>query len=552
MMSSAEKFVRKAALRIGLLEKNEIVEIICSNLRSEYVFDLEQLSYIDSYQWKAMNAPIGLVATVNHQLSLSSLSLRNNSSDADVNNLQQSETTKAKTATVTTTANYDKGEIITEQGKEQRQQQQQGKNASAKNTFDPTNINNDNDTDKTKAKSNNKVESSTSATSAEIEEFSEHRTRPSSENNSSKKSRQQLQLNWNKKRNDIRDTTGCADNTTVITPEGTGTDDSIWCLDTTFPRFRAVFRVSHLSDILFPFDHAKFFKRGMLHSMSNIELKQTVINMSELWFVFHTILLGTCIELWGGYPLLETSSMMHGILTLIYNCLIYSTTITCVFGVSIYSITIFVASAVHVTNFKKFYLLIMPVLMASDMMMMFSWYSFFILCLLYFHGWNEVIINDNNLPVNNYILTGIVSIIFTISCFFLVYNINLVARLAFHCGLLGEKKNNDTIGGHHNNNNGGGGSTTSIDENENEIINYDEMEKMEVLDILKKIIADPVQVTNSYRYGNFSKETMMPPPTTTITGNRSINNLYNRQKNILTRRNKRIEDVKCKATLCNF
>ena len=64
-MSGAEDLVRTVGERIGLARKDPTrLNMICSKLEEEYIFDEIQLASLDSLQWKELNAPIGLATAV--------------------------------------------------------------------------------------------------------------------------------------------------------------------------------------------------------------------------------------------------------------------------------------------------------------------------------------------------------------------------------------------------------------------------------------------------------------------------------------------------------
>jgi hypothetical protein len=75
--SSAQVVVQQAATQLGLLatptgdtnDNNELLESICRRMREEHVDEKWQLELIDSFQWKELGAPIGLVAAVRSIIS---------------------------------------------------------------------------------------------------------------------------------------------------------------------------------------------------------------------------------------------------------------------------------------------------------------------------------------------------------------------------------------------------------------------------------------------------------------------------------------------------
>jgi hypothetical protein len=70
MPTSAEIRVRQVASKIGLSDANpEILETVCEQMRQEFVVEEWQLPALDSFQWKSLQAPIGLAAAV-RQLSI--------------------------------------------------------------------------------------------------------------------------------------------------------------------------------------------------------------------------------------------------------------------------------------------------------------------------------------------------------------------------------------------------------------------------------------------------------------------------------------------------
>jgi WD40 repeat protein len=62
--SSAEAIVQDAAVRIGLATDNSTLQNVCNRLKEELVIEEWQLQFIDSFQWKELGAPIGLVAAI--------------------------------------------------------------------------------------------------------------------------------------------------------------------------------------------------------------------------------------------------------------------------------------------------------------------------------------------------------------------------------------------------------------------------------------------------------------------------------------------------------
>jgi WD40 repeat protein len=62
--SSAEAIVQDAAARIGLATDDSIVTNVYHRMKEELVKEEWQLQFIDSFQWKELGAPIGLVAAI--------------------------------------------------------------------------------------------------------------------------------------------------------------------------------------------------------------------------------------------------------------------------------------------------------------------------------------------------------------------------------------------------------------------------------------------------------------------------------------------------------
>jgi hypothetical protein len=63
-MSGAEDLVRTIGVRIGMEENSELMNLICNNMKHEFVLEEWQLASLDSYQWQSLGAPIGLAAAV--------------------------------------------------------------------------------------------------------------------------------------------------------------------------------------------------------------------------------------------------------------------------------------------------------------------------------------------------------------------------------------------------------------------------------------------------------------------------------------------------------
>ena len=70
--SPAERCVREIATKFVGMSKTEssrqILDKVCDRMRSEFVIEEWQLSGLDSYQWKLLDAPVGLAVAV-QQLS---------------------------------------------------------------------------------------------------------------------------------------------------------------------------------------------------------------------------------------------------------------------------------------------------------------------------------------------------------------------------------------------------------------------------------------------------------------------------------------------------
>jgi WD40 repeat protein len=62
--SSAEAIVQDAAARIGLATDDSIVTNVSHRMQQDHVKEEWQLRFIDSFQWKDLGAPIGLVAAI--------------------------------------------------------------------------------------------------------------------------------------------------------------------------------------------------------------------------------------------------------------------------------------------------------------------------------------------------------------------------------------------------------------------------------------------------------------------------------------------------------
>jgi hypothetical protein len=62
--ASAEAIVQDAAVRIGLAADNSALQNVCNHMKQELVKEEWQLQFIDSFQWKELGAPIGLVAAI--------------------------------------------------------------------------------------------------------------------------------------------------------------------------------------------------------------------------------------------------------------------------------------------------------------------------------------------------------------------------------------------------------------------------------------------------------------------------------------------------------
>jgi hypothetical protein len=104
MPTSAEIRVRQVASKIGLSDANpEILETICQQMRQEFVVEEWQLPALDSFQWKSLQAPIGLAAAV-RQLSISYVVSIPTMATEEHNTGNQVVVTPSTTTTTTTTS----------------------------------------------------------------------------------------------------------------------------------------------------------------------------------------------------------------------------------------------------------------------------------------------------------------------------------------------------------------------------------------------------------------------------------------------------------------
>jgi hypothetical protein len=62
----ADAIIHDAAVRIGLATTHLVVTSVCLRMKDELVQEEWQLAFIDSFQWKELGAPVGLVAAIRY------------------------------------------------------------------------------------------------------------------------------------------------------------------------------------------------------------------------------------------------------------------------------------------------------------------------------------------------------------------------------------------------------------------------------------------------------------------------------------------------------
>ena len=62
------------------------------------------------------------------------------------------------------------------------------------------------------------------------------------------------------------------------------------------------------------------FKRGVAHALPEVVLQRYVLNVSELWFIFSALFVGSVLALWDAFPDAAGENETIGLLAIIFNC----------------------------------------------------------------------------------------------------------------------------------------------------------------------------------------------------------------------------------------
>ena len=213
-----------------------------------------------------------------------------------------------------------------------------------------------------------------------------------------------------------------------------------------FLGLRILSQISSIFDWIMPFDHQQTFKRGAIHALDGKHLFRSAISVSEMWVIGLGLLLGVCVELWGNFPDLpeEAASSPDDYralanMGLVYNILAYLTCCFCLMDLVVFAVSFLVAFTVDSSNFNLFMLLTLRAQQFAELLLVVTFYGFFVIAWIYLYAQNYVwvetyreILNDVNHRAISIGVGGITFVLFL----YAYYNLNILARIAFHCNLM--------------------------------------------------------------------------------------------------------------------
>ena len=441
--TAAETFVKTAALGIGFDQIDgdgfKVLDNICKNMQSEFLMHIHQLLYLSNEQWQVLGVPIGLAAEIKYLLDMKEIK---------TNQLRKQEKLPSKRLQSLTRKSISFAEKEEETPPSLPKQQKQQQNQSSSRSTCQQQLN--------QVDANQEEDDSSYfmivPSSKAVADEAQHQ-RDSDDIASLSASSKPTGLRHSA--TDPTTTTPPTRQTSTLisssssrsaTPPPTTSSRPVGgggTLEEKVMKTRNSFlEVTSPFDWLMPFDHHKAFKRGMLHGLSGADLKRSVLATSEIWIIVVTLWLGLCIELWSSFPDFEGDAHL-GIIGIVYNFAGYFTSIFSVMAMALYSVYFIVSFTISPSKFKSFYCLFLDVYQQAEVYLMVSIYGFFIMCMFYLYGRNQLMFNLNDLqPVDSAIDYNITitiitaAVTFCILSFGLFYNLNILARLAFHCGLM--------------------------------------------------------------------------------------------------------------------